>query len=39
VIIMTSNVGSHHLLDGVTPDAKSNPRLDRVMGELRHPPA
>ena len=26
VIIMTSNVGSHHLLDGVTPTGRSSPR-------------
>jgi ATP-dependent Clp protease ATP-binding subunit ClpB len=36
VIIMTSNIGSLHLLDGVTPDGhiESDAR-DRVMAELR----
>ena len=37
VIIMTSNIGSHHLLDGVTPDGeiKAEART-AVVGELRH---
>ena len=36
VVIMTSNIGSIHLLDGVTAhgDIRSDAR-DRVMGELR----
>ena len=36
VIIMTSNLGSHYLIEGVTPDGeiKSDAR-DRVIGELR----
>ena len=36
VIIMTSNLGSHFLIEGVTPDGeiKSDAR-DRVIGELR----
>jgi ATP-dependent Clp protease ATP-binding subunit ClpB len=37
VIIMTSNIGSHHLLDGVTPDGEIKPEArTAVMGELRH---
>ncbi|HEY3586833.1 MAG TPA: ATP-dependent chaperone ClpB, partial [Myxococcaceae bacterium] len=36
VIIMTSNVGSEYLLDGVTPDGELKPEgRDRVMAELR----
>jgi ATP-dependent Clp protease ATP-binding subunit ClpB len=36
VIIMTSNIGSQHLLEGVTPDSEIKPAArDRVMGELR----
>ena len=36
VIIMTSNIGSHHLLDGVTPEGEITPRArELVMGELR----
>jgi ATP-dependent Clp protease ATP-binding subunit ClpB len=36
VVIMTSNIGSHHLLDGVTGDGEIKPEpRDRVMGELR----
>ena len=36
VIIMTSNVGSHHLLDGVTPYGEIKPEArDAVMAELR----
>jgi ATP-dependent Clp protease ATP-binding subunit ClpB len=36
VIIMTSNVGSQYLLDGVTPDGELKPEgRDRVMAELR----
>jgi ATP-dependent Clp protease ATP-binding subunit ClpB len=36
VVIMTSNIGSHHLLDGVTGDGEIKPEArDRVMGELR----
>ena len=36
VIIMTSNVGSHHLLDGVTPDGEIKPEArSDVMAELR----
>ncbi|AQA03183.1 ATP-dependent chaperone ClpB [Mycobacterium sp. MS1601] len=36
VVIMTSNIGSHHLLDGVTADGEIKPDArDRVMGELR----
>jgi len=36
VIIMTSNIGSQHLLDGVTSDGEIKPEgRDRVMGELR----
>ena len=36
VIIMTSNVGSHHLLDGVTPDGEIKPEArSAVMAELR----
>jgi ATP-dependent Clp protease ATP-binding subunit ClpB len=36
VVIMTSNVGSPYLLDGVTPDGEIRPDArDRVMGELR----
>jgi len=37
VIIMTSNIGSNHLLDGVTPDGEIKPEArTAVMGELRH---
>ena len=36
VVIMTSNIGSHHLLDGVTADGEIKPdAYDRVMAELR----
>jgi len=36
VVIMTSNIGSHHLLDGVTTDGEIKPDArDRVMSELR----
>jgi ATP-dependent Clp protease ATP-binding subunit ClpB len=36
VVIMTSNIGSVHLLDGVTPDGEiSDEARDRVMAELR----
>ena len=36
VVIMTSNIGSHHLLDGVTADGEIKPEArDRVMAELR----
>jgi ATP-dependent Clp protease ATP-binding subunit ClpB len=36
VIIMTSNIGSPHLLDGVTPTGEiSEQARERVMGELR----
>ncbi|MBO3746128.1 ATP-dependent chaperone ClpB [Streptosporangiaceae bacterium NEAU-GS5] len=36
VVIMTSNIGSQHLLDGVTPDGEIKPDgRDRVMEELR----
>jgi ATP-dependent Clp protease ATP-binding subunit ClpB len=36
VIIMTSNIGSLYLLDGVTPDGKiREDAQDRVMGDLR----
>jgi ATP-dependent Clp protease ATP-binding subunit ClpB len=36
VVIMTSNIGSHHLLDGVTVDGEITPDAhDRVMAELR----
>ena len=36
VVIMTSNIGSHHLLDGVTVDGEIKPDAhDRVMAELR----
>jgi ATP-dependent Clp protease ATP-binding subunit ClpB len=36
VIIMTSNIGSQYLLDGVTSDGEIKPEArDRVMGELR----
>ncbi|MCW2515989.1 MAG: ATP-dependent chaperone ClpB [Mycobacterium sp.] len=36
VVIMTSNIGSHHLLDGVTADGEIKPDAhDRVMAELR----
>ncbi len=36
VIIMTSNVGSHHLLDGVTPYGEIKPEArSAVMAELR----
>jgi ATP-dependent Clp protease ATP-binding subunit ClpB len=36
VIIMTSNIGSMHLLDGITPDGEiRDDARDRVMGDLR----
>ena len=36
VVIMTSNIGSHYLLDGVTADGEIKPDArDRVMAELR----
>ncbi len=36
VIIMTSNIGSDHLIDGVTPDGDLKPDArERVFGELR----
>jgi ATP-dependent Clp protease ATP-binding subunit ClpB len=36
VIIMTSNIGSQYLLDGVTPDGQLKPEArDLVLGELR----
>jgi ATP-dependent Clp protease ATP-binding subunit ClpB len=36
VVIMTSNIGSHFLFDGVTPDGEIKPDArDRVMAELR----
>jgi ATP-dependent Clp protease ATP-binding subunit ClpB len=36
VIIMTSNIGSDYLMEGVTPDGEIKPDArDRVMGELR----
>ena len=36
VIIMTSNIGSHHLLEGVTDDGRIHEGArDAVMGELR----
>ena len=36
VVIMTSNIGSHYLLDGVTVDGEIKPEArDRVMAELR----
>jgi ATP-dependent Clp protease ATP-binding subunit ClpB len=36
VVIMTSNIGSHHLLDGVSADGEIKPDArDRVMAELR----
>ncbi|HEV7419691.1 MAG TPA: ATP-dependent chaperone ClpB [Mycobacterium sp.] len=36
VVIMTSNIGSHHLLDGVTPHGEIKPDArERVMAELR----
>jgi ATP-dependent Clp protease ATP-binding subunit ClpB len=36
VIIMTSNIGSEHLLEGVTPDGEVTPEArTRVMGSLR----
>jgi ATP-dependent Clp protease ATP-binding subunit ClpB len=36
VIIMTSNIGSHHLLEGVTPDGEITERArEDVMRELR----
>ncbi|WP_433492493.1 ATP-dependent chaperone ClpB [Nocardia grenadensis] len=36
VIIMTSNIGSHHLLDGVTANGEIKPDArERVLGELR----
>ncbi len=38
VIIMTSNIGSQYLLDGVTPDGEIKPDArELVMGELRAP--
>ena len=37
VIIMTSNIGAPHLLEGVTPDGEISERArGQVMGELRH---
>ncbi|SDG99493.1 ATP-dependent Clp protease ATP-binding subunit ClpB [Sinosporangium album] len=36
VIIMTSNIGSHYLIDGVTPDGEIKPEnRDKVMADLR----
>jgi ATP-dependent Clp protease ATP-binding subunit ClpB len=36
VIIMTSNIGSEHLIDGVIPEGEIKPDVrDRVFGELR----
>jgi ATP-dependent Clp protease ATP-binding subunit ClpB len=35
VIIMTSNIGSHHLLDGTTGGRITDQARDQVMGELR----
>jgi ATP-dependent Clp protease ATP-binding subunit ClpB len=36
VVIMTSNIGSHYLFDGVTPDGEIKPDArERVMAELR----
>jgi ATP-dependent Clp protease ATP-binding subunit ClpB len=36
VIIMTSNIGSMHLLDGITPEGEiRDDARDRVMGDLR----
>jgi ATP-dependent Clp protease ATP-binding subunit ClpB len=36
VVIMTSNIGSHYLLDGVTADSEIKPDArERVMAELR----
>jgi ATP-dependent Clp protease ATP-binding subunit ClpB len=36
VVVMTSNIGSQYLLDGVTSDGEIKPEArDRVMGELR----
>ncbi|HEV7578926.1 MAG TPA: AAA family ATPase, partial [Mycobacterium sp.] len=36
VVIMTSNIGSHYLLDGLTPHGEIKPDTrDRVMAELR----
>ena len=36
VVIMTSNIGSNHLLEGVTPDGDLKPHArDAVLGELR----
>ncbi|MEV7965726.1 ATP-dependent chaperone ClpB [Sphaerisporangium sp. NPDC088356] len=36
VIIMTSNIGSHYLLDSVTPEGEIDPEArELVMGELR----
>ncbi|HEV7504401.1 MAG TPA: ATP-dependent chaperone ClpB [Thermoanaerobaculia bacterium] len=36
VIIMTSNIGSHHLLEGMTPSGEiSEPARDAVLRELR----
>ena len=37
VLIMTSNIGSQHLLDGVTAEGEIKPEArDAVMAELRH---
>ncbi len=37
VVIMTSNIGSQHLLDGVTSDGEIKPDArDAVLAELRH---
>ena len=36
VVIMTSNIGSHYLFDGVTPDGEIKPDVrERVLAELR----
>ncbi|MDY6870487.1 MAG: ATP-dependent chaperone ClpB [Actinomycetota bacterium] len=36
VVIMTSNIGSHYLFDGVTPDGEIKPDVrERVVAELR----
>ena len=36
VVIMTSNIGSHHLMEGVSEDGEiPGPVKDRVLGELR----
>jgi ATP-dependent Clp protease ATP-binding subunit ClpB len=36
VVIMTSNIGSHYLFDGVTPDGEIKPDTrERVMADLR----